>query len=148
MSSNEKKNATLGMSHGTASNRLRKNIMFSLLYRLGENVCYRCRATISSVEELSVEHIEPWEGISAALFWDLNNISFSHMRCNRPHRLGSSKIQTPEGTAWCSKHQRALSVNEFFARSCKDDGLDDYCKACRREKDTRQNHAKKVSAVD
>jgi hypothetical protein len=83
--SNEKKSSTLGMPHGTATNRLRKILLFSLLKKHGENLCVRCNSLIDRVEDLSIEHLKPWEGISADLFWDLNNIAFSHLKCNRPH---------------------------------------------------------------
>ena len=146
MSSNEKKAATLGIPHGTAVSKLRKNIMFFLLCRLNENVCYRCKKAIQTVDEISIEHIKPWEGISADLFWDLQNIAFSHIACNRPHRIPGPKIVTPEGTAWCSKHQKALPIADFYKVSTRDDGLSPYCKSCQRELDTRKNHAKKVSA--
>lgn len=143
MSSNDKKNATLGMPHGTATNRLRKVILFDLLQRHKENICIRCLKTIETVDELSIEHLLPWEGVSAALFWDLKNISFSHVKCNRPHRIPGPKIATPVGTAWCSGHQASLPISEFHKCAGQDDGLQKYCKQCRAESDTRPNHAKK-----
>lgn len=85
MGSNAQKAATLGMPHGTANNRLRKSIMFKYVKMAGENYCYRCGAEICSVDDISIEHKEPWEGVSADLFFDLDNISFSHNRCNVPH---------------------------------------------------------------
>jgi hypothetical protein len=56
---NARKSAFLGMPHGTASNRLRKMIMFHLLEKLGENFCFSCRQKIESVDELTVEHKQP-----------------------------------------------------------------------------------------
>jgi hypothetical protein len=94
--SNRKRAAFLGMPFGTACGRLRKNILFHLLKRLNENVCFKCREVIETSKELSVEHKLPWEGISVELFWDLENISFSHLRCNRPHRRSNQKYFTPE----------------------------------------------------
>ena len=72
--SNKRKALTLGMPHGTAVGRLRKNVLFSILKRHSENVCARCKELITVVEDLSLEHIKPWEGISADLFWDLDNL--------------------------------------------------------------------------
>jgi hypothetical protein len=83
--SSKRKSEFLGIPHGTASNKLRKLVLFSLLERHKENVCFRCSAIIETVEELSLEHKLPWENISVELFWDLNNVAFSHMKCNRPH---------------------------------------------------------------
>ena len=142
--SNEKKSATLGMPHGTATNRLRKMILFDLLKRYNENVCVRCNTLIESIDDLSIEHLKPWEGISADLFWDLNNVAFSHLCCNRPHSIPGPKIVTPEGTAWCSKHQAALPISEFHKATRNDDGLREYCKICIAQMDMRVNHAKKI----
>lgn len=146
MSSNEKKNATLGMSHGTAAGKLRKMILFSLLQKYGDDNCFRCGKKIQLIGELSIEHKQPWEGISAELFWDLENISFSHVACNRPHRNPGPKIVVGEGMAWCSRHQEPLPIDQFYRKSRKSrkgSGCDPYCKACRVETDNRQNHAKK-----
>jgi hypothetical protein len=82
--SNKKKNDQLGMSHGTAVNRLRKNIMFALILRCGLNTCHQCGEKINTPAELSVEHKTPWldSDDPKGLFFDLNNIAFSHLRCN------------------------------------------------------------------
>ena len=114
MGHNEKKAAALGMPWGTANNRLRKSILFHLLKRHEENVCYVCDTVIEKVDDLSIEHKKPWEGASIDLFWDLENIAFSHIRCNKPHQQngGRDKIVTPEGTSWCwvCKQPRTLQL--------------------------------------
>ena len=131
--SNERKAVTLGMPHGTATNKLRKNIMFFLLCRLGENDCYRCKKKIDTVDELSIEHIKPWEGISAELFWDLQNVSFSHLRCNRPHTNngGSPRFKGLEGTAWCSNCKKFEPVENFYKNVSHWNGLSFHCKKSR-----------------
>lgn len=146
MSSNEKKAATLGMPHGTATGKLRKNIMFLLLCRLEENDCYRCKKKISTVDELSVEHIKPWEGVSAELFWDLQNIAFSHVVCNRPHRNGGidNRIDCPVGTSWRYRCRSFLSTDRFYKLASRYNGLAKECVACKSKIDARVNHAKKV----
>lgn len=78
------KSEQLGMPIGTANARLRKMVLFDVLRRHGENVCCRCGEKIESVMELSLEHKKPWLHVSADLFWDLDNIGFSHTRCNQP----------------------------------------------------------------
>ena len=75
----------LGMPHGTATNRLRKMILFDLLKRHSENTCFKCSQAIECADDLSIEHKQPWEGLSAELFWSLENIAFSHLKCNTPH---------------------------------------------------------------
>ena len=79
-----KKKSQLGMDAGTAAHRLRKLIMFDLLKKLKLNYCYRCGAEIEKIDELSIEHKEPWldSADPLKLFFDLNNIAFSHLSCN------------------------------------------------------------------
>src|SRR5216684_3128384 len=78
----ESQSATLGVPYGRAQKQLRKILLFDLLKRYKENVCARCGNSIRTLKELSVDHLKPWEGISAKLFWDLKNIAFSHLSCN------------------------------------------------------------------
>lgn len=82
--SNEKKSKQLGMPLGTATAKLRKSILFQLLKESGKNICYQCGNIISSEEELSIEHKIPWLDSSdpKKLFFSLENIAFSHLRCN------------------------------------------------------------------
>lgn len=133
MNSNQRKDATLGMPHGTAINRLRKNILFHLLVRLKENICFKCGIQIETVAELSIEHKLPWEGKSVELFWDLNNIAFSHLRCNRPHTyLGgvTKRLIGPQGTAWCNGHKQFLPIDRFYKKESHWNGLQVNCKQC------------------
>jgi len=90
---NEKKRVVLGMPIGTASSRLKKTIMFSLICRLKENVCFQCGGEILIVDDLSVEHKQPWIQADDPVesFFDLENIAFSHLSCNigaatKPHK--------------------------------------------------------------
>lgn len=81
---NKIKNDQLGMSHGKASNKLRKLILFSLLVKYKENFCFKCNKEIQKIEDLSIEHKIPWlhSEDPVKLFFDLENISFSHLSCN------------------------------------------------------------------
>lgn len=74
----------LGAPIGTASNKLRKHLMFSLARRLNEHFCFRCGVAIESANEFSIEHKEPWRSAAnpIASFFDLQNIAFSHLSCN------------------------------------------------------------------
>jgi len=134
MSDNKRRAEFLGIPPGTAFARLKKQILFSLLKKYKENFCFRCQNEITNVSELTIDHKEPWEGIDVELFWDLDNISFSHSRCNRPHRKrggGSKKKLFPlEGTAWCASHKTFLP-RSAFDKGGRADGLRDYCKECR-----------------
>lgn len=81
---NRKKNIQLGMPYGTACNKLRKSLLFSLIKELNKNVCYQCGKIIESEDELSIEHKIPFLDSEdpKKLFFDLNNIAFSHLKCN------------------------------------------------------------------
>ena len=93
--SNRKKYEQLGMPLGTASGKLRKAIMFQLLQELGKDNCFQCGKVIESIDNLSIEHKVPWldSNDPVAVFFDLNNIAFSHLKCNlsamRPWNKGN-----------------------------------------------------------
>lgn len=129
---NEEKSKQLGIPFGTATSKLRKNILFWLLTRLDETTCFKCGKEIETVDDLTIEHKQPWLHVSVDLFWDLDNIAFSHSACNKPDRpyRGPSKrkIKAPEGMAWCYKHQDFLPI-ENFSRSSKNwTGYKEVCK--------------------
>ena len=79
-----KKRKQLGMPSGTAYHRLKRKIMFDLICQLDLNWCYQCGAKIETVKDFSVEHKEPWldSANPKELFFDLENIAFSHQSCN------------------------------------------------------------------
>jgi hypothetical protein len=147
--SGARKSAFLGMPHGTAANRLRKLILFDLLRRHGENVCFKCSGKIETPDELSIEHKQPWEGVSVELYWSLDNIAFSHLRCNRNHRYegGGAKLRKvgPEGTAWCRSCKAFLPEAKFSRHSSRWNGLQPWCNGCyerrRREPQTSSEGA-------
>lgn len=72
------------MPLGTASHRLRKAIMFSLIQRCGLDRCHRCGSIIETEDEMSIEHVVSWQlsDDPIKMFFDLENISFSHYLCN------------------------------------------------------------------
>jgi len=84
MSSNAEKSRQLGMPHGTASARLRKKIMFELMKKCGMDNCYQCGDKIENIDNLSIEHKEPWLHSTNPVerFFDIDNIAFSHLKCN------------------------------------------------------------------
>jgi hypothetical protein len=89
---NRKKHAQLGMNHGTAQNRLVKDILYKLVVETGKDCCFQCGQKIAR-EQLSIEHKVPWLDSEdpVKLFFDLDNIAFSHHSCNikaarRPHK--------------------------------------------------------------
>lgn len=102
MSKHNKKKATqLGMPYGTACNRLRKQVLFRLLQQQEKDHCYRCGDAIVHIDQLSMEHKIPWLNSEdpKGLFWDLDNISFSHLSCNAGASRGHEQVkQTKCGT--------------------------------------------------
>ncbi len=93
-----KKKEQLGMDDSTASHKLRKSILFSLVQQTFQDVCFRCQMKIETVKDLSIEHKMPWldSGDPVAAFFDLNNIAFSHLQCNiADRRQPNKKYFTP-----------------------------------------------------
>lgn len=136
----EKRAEQLGMPEGTACGKLRKNILFHFLTRLGENICYRCGCAIESADTLSIDHKEPWFNNDPKLFWDICNIAFSHLSCNssagRGDRVPANKKHCPEDMRWCSGCQCCRSKNDFYTCRRKDRREQYYgeCKLCRKRR--------------
>ena len=78
-----KKRDQLGMNPSTASGRLLKDVLFKFVCETGNNSCHQCGEPMER-ETFSIEHIVPWLDSEdpIGLFFDLDNISFSHRTCN------------------------------------------------------------------
>jgi hypothetical protein len=72
---NHRKEIQLGMSLGTACNKLRKAVMFRLAVKVKENICFRCGLPILTVDDFTLDHKESWFDVSVDLFWDLSKYS-------------------------------------------------------------------------
>lgn len=74
----------LGMSHGAARNKLIKNLLWEFVCAAKKNVCFQCGTEILTIHDLSIEHKVPWEKSEepARLFFDTDNIAYSHLTCN------------------------------------------------------------------
>jgi hypothetical protein len=83
-----RKDALLGMPHGTANNRLRKLLIFDLAGRCNLLTCYRCQKPIEDESHLSIEHKDAWQQAAdpLAAFMSLDNVAFSHLSCNMAAR--------------------------------------------------------------
>ena len=93
-----KKQIQLGMNPGTASHRLVKDILWTLIVRCGMDSCHACGKKISR-DTLSIEHVIPWldSDDPVGLFFDQRNIAFSHLSCNAAAaRKVNKKYLTPE----------------------------------------------------
>lgn len=93
-----KKQQQLGMNPSTAANRLVKDVLYSLVVKTGQNNCYHCGFPMSR-ETFSIEHKEAWLDSEdpLKLFFDLDNISFSHHSCNI--KAGRKPAEAVCGTA-------------------------------------------------
>lgn len=80
----EKSSELLGENIDGAWYKLRKMILFNQAKESGQDICCRCHKRIEDIDEFSIEHVIPWKESSAPkkLFYDINNIKFSHERCN------------------------------------------------------------------
>ncbi len=105
----------LGINPGTASNRLRKAVLFQFVQLAREDTCYQCGKTIESIDEFSIEHMEPWldSDNPKEKFFNLDNIAFSHLRCNIAAKRSPNKIEWPEGQAWCSGCKQMHPLSKF-----------------------------------
>ena len=131
--SSDKVTNQLGMSIGTATHRLRKQVMFDLLSKLKQNTCIRCNAAIETADELSIDHKVPWRGKDTQLFWNLDNIGFSHKRCNLPHNRSGSRKNTPDGMSWCNQCKQMKELNMFSLDNKRWNKASSYCKECKNE---------------
>jgi hypothetical protein len=137
----ERKRAQLGMSPSSAIARLRVLVLFDFLVQLGLEICYRCGERIESAAQVSVEHKTNWLDRNPQLFWDLDNIAFSHRLCNskaasrvNQGRSNGGRYRKigPEGTAWCGNCCHFLPIEDFPRNRSRWNGVGSWCKVCER----------------
>lgn len=131
---NKKKSEQLGMPFGTANQRLRKIILFNLVQETQKDNCFQCGKKIENIDNLSIEHKIPWLDNSAELFWKLDNIAFSHLKCNISSGRRPNKIEWPKGQAWCGKCKEFKDVDNFMPRKFIKKGYSDRCRKCQVDK--------------
>jgi hypothetical protein len=129
------------MPHGTACNRLRKLVMYRILELAGNTDCFRCGLKIGSAAELSIDHKQDWQESSdpIRLFFDLDNIAFSHRRCNisaadRSNAIHASCLsqmtKSPAGMSWCNRCKRHRPAGDFYRNRARLCGLAAQCIHC------------------
>lgn len=126
----------LGMSEGKAYSLLRRQITFMLIKEAHRDICHRCGAQILDPFDCTVEHKLPWLDQDPALFWDLENIAFSHKKCNVPHRYpggrGTPSLRRGSNGTWlCSKCNKFLERDAFTMRPSGTPYS--WCRRCRRK---------------
>lgn len=96
---NEKTKQQLGVNKSTAQAILLKDILWKLIQETNQTKCFVCGEEMTR-ETFSIEHKEEWLNKENAkeLFFDLNNISFSHLSCNIS-RSSKRKRSAKHGTS-------------------------------------------------
>jgi hypothetical protein len=123
----------LGMNWSTANARLRKQLLFRYIQRSSDDKCSQCGKIIESIDDLSIEHVLPWENRDPSLFWDLDNIKYSHLSCNKPHAY-KQRFMDGQGNLSCASCREIKSPESFSVRSDRSSGRHSYCKDCERKR--------------
>jgi hypothetical protein len=89
-------------------------LFFSLVKKLELDTCHRCNERITDYKQLSIDHIETWLNKSNDLFWDINNIAYSHLSCNSAKSASSTENPHPSYVS--------------YSGGCRCDA----CKACKK----------------
>ncbi len=108
----EEKEYQLGMTYGKAYNRLLKDVLWMLIVEADRYKCCRCGQYMTR-EDFTIEHIEPWLHAEdpVKLFFSLENIGFSHHKCNMDARRNPTEIKPLEcGTS--KKYERGCRCDE------------------------------------
>lgn len=110
-----KKENQLGMNPSTASNRLVKDVLFKLAVDAGHK-CFQCQGELAR-ESFSIEHKVPWldSDDPVGLYFDLENIAFSHHGCN----VGARR-KTPAACGTRSKYTTGCRCEECSAANRAD----------------------------
>ena len=92
----DKKRLQLGMNPSTANGRLVKDLLWKYIPTA---VCHRCGEAMTR-DNFSIEHIKPWldSDDPIKMFFDLDNITFSHHSCNssaarRPYKKWENEAE-------------------------------------------------------
>ena len=82
------------MNPSTANYKLTKDILWALIVQTNQDLCCKCKLPMSR-DTFSIEHIVPWLDSSnpVELYFDLKNISFSHLSCNISDRRTTNPSQ-------------------------------------------------------
>ena len=122
-----KKTKQLRMNPSTASNRLKKLLLFDLAKRLKINWCYQCGAEIETARRMTIEHKTPWldSDDPQKKFFELDNIAFSHASCNYAAARVKEGAPCPSTTAYrkgcrcdgCKKSRVEYRKNRSKVRS-------------------------------
>ncbi len=92
-SKNLEKETQLNMSLGKARNILVKSLMFDMAKKCNLDICFKCNQKITDIKDFTIEHKKEWlhSENPQDLYFNLNNIAFSHNICNIKSQRHSQK---------------------------------------------------------
>ena len=128
----------LGMTLGKARNVLYAKMLLHYAKESGNDFCSKCNQPIDLPSEVSLDHIIPWRNSEQAteLYFDINNVSLAHKKCNKVDRPG--RISLPEGMSYCSKHKEFHPIEEF-GKGPRWNGLAYVCLKIKREEQAKRD---------
>jgi hypothetical protein len=109
-----KKETQLGTHRAIAERRLQRNLLFSLVVSAGHK-CFRCGRELTR-ETFSLDHKIDWldSPDPVGLFFDLDNIAFSHLSCNKAAGRNGKRL-TQQGTVDRSELMRAYKRGYYHS---------------------------------
>jgi len=119
----------LGQSLQKSHIQIRKLMLFHCMQKCGMDTCFQCGEKITDINTLSIEHKIAWMGSEnpKEMFWDVNNLAFSHLRCNSIGIKNKNRLIHP-------------SVNAYVKRGCR-------CEECTnlylKRKESEKKYSKK-----
>lgn len=121
----------LGMGVASATGKLRKLLLYEFARRLNLISCYRCHRTIESIDEFTVDHKKNWLHKSADLFWDIDNIAFSHFVCNTTHNR-TAEMYKHRTNKKCNECGEVKAIKSFGKhKQGSEIRIRSYCNQCR-----------------
>ncbi len=126
--------------------------MYHLAGKLNLLNCFRCDEQILNIKDFTIDHKKEWLYNDKNLFWDINNIAFSHLSCNSAAARQPNKIEHPENMSWCSKCKIFYSLDSFYKQppNTKDktrNNLRRMCKKCSNKQRTKSRQRKRLSVA-
>lgn len=109
------------MPHGTANGKLRKMLLFYFVKKLNIDICYRCKKRIVKLKDFSVDHKKSWMYADNPIeaFFDIENIAFSHIKCNiggakRPTKIyrNAKERKRENGRRYRAKRKKTLELSK------------------------------------
>lgn len=133
----DKKQKQLGINPGTARNKLVKLLLFDMANKLNQLNCFQCGKKIKNIDDFTIEHKIPWldSNNPKELFFNLDNIAFSHKVCNIKAARKNKKSK-----GQCSSCKKIKSESEFYKNKSKVRGYEDECKECKKKRTSSKKY--------